>query len=129
MYVLPFNISDLKPASYHHNPFADALEEIGPAPTKAELEKCVFATGLWTNAAMLIVITGVFERSASKYGDRAYCYIQQEAGHLMQNILLACEEYALPAVSLGGFYEETLGAMLQLDPAKESPVYIALVGA
>lgn len=128
VYVVPFNVSGLKSAVYHHNPFADALEVVGVAPGKAELEKSVFATGLWANAAMAVVITGVFERSAAKYGDRAYCYIQQEAGHLMQNILLACEEYALAIVPLGGFYEETVGGMLKLDSEKESPVYVAIVG-
>jgi SagB-type dehydrogenase family enzyme len=129
IYLLPLLADGFKPAIYHHNPHDEALTEIAPPPSRADLEKIVLASGLWNNASLLIVITGVFARTQAKYGERGYRFIQQEAGHLMQNLLLAAEELSLNAVALGGFFEDELERLLSLDPAEESPVYAALLGS
>lgn len=76
---------------------------------------------------MLIILTGVIARTQAKYGERGYRFIHQEAGHIMQNLLLAAEEFRLNAVALGGFMEHELAELL-LDPIEEPPVYAVVMG-
>ena|GEM_PF-5808387 len=49
------------------------------------------------------MITGVYERTAAKYGDRAERYVHVEAGHATQNVLLECTALGLGAVPVGAF--------------------------
>ncbi len=128
LYVLPLKCADLRTHVHHHAVAEDALVELAPLPPQAELEKIILAEGLWKDASLVVVLTGVFERSAAKYGDRAYRFVQQEAGHVMQNLLLMAEELGLNAVALGGFFEEELGRVLELETDAESPVYVAILG-
>ncbi|MFI5381304.1 MAG: SagB/ThcOx family dehydrogenase [Tepidisphaerales bacterium] len=128
LYLLPLKCKELNASVFHHSVMNDSLVELGAMPAQAELEEMVFAEGLWKDASLLIVLTGVFERSAAKYADRGYRFVQQEAGHIMQNMLLMSEELQLNAVALGGFYEDELGEALGLESKRESPVYAVILG-
>ena len=128
LYLLPMKCGELNASVYHHSAQQDVLVELGAMPAPAELEKLVFAEGLWKEASLLIVLTGVFERTAAKYADRGYRFVQQEAGHLMQNLLLMSEELQMNAVALGGFFEDELGKALGLESGRESPIYAVILG-
>ena len=128
LYLLPLKCRELNPSVYHHRVSRDSLVELGPMPTQGELEKMLFAEGLWKDASLLIVLTGVFERTAAKYADRGYRFVQQEAGHVMQNLLLMAEELRFNAVALGGFFEDELATALGLEPERESPIYAVILG-
>ena len=128
LYLLPLKCKELSASVYHHCVMNDSLVELGAMPAQVELEKMVFAAGLWTDASLLIVLTGVFERTAAKYSDRGYRFVQQEAGHIMQNLLLMAEELQMNAVALGGFFEEELGEVLGLESKRESPIYAVILG-
>ena len=74
------------------------------------------------------MICGVFSRCQEKYGERGYRFMLLEAGHVGQNILLAAEMARLGAVPLGGFCEDPLARFLGLDPRRESPLYVIMLG-
>jgi hypothetical protein len=75
------------------------------------------------NAAAIIVITAVVQRSLWKYEDRGYRYILLEAGHVAQNINLCAEGMGLASLNLGGFFDEDVMALLRLDQDREIVVY------
>ncbi len=102
---------------------------MAPCPDDAALQNGVYAEGLWQNAAGLLVLTGVFARTQIKYGERGYRFVLLDAGHLGQNILLACEDLRLAAVPLGGFHDDAVAKWLQLKPQEEFPLYAILIGA
>ena len=79
-------------------------------------------------AALAVVLTAVFERTQARYDERGYCFALLEAGHAAQNLLLVAESMGLAAVPIGGFCEDALGRALGVEPAKESPVHVLLVG-
>jgi SagB-type dehydrogenase family enzyme len=83
----------------------------------------------WENAAAAIVLTGVFERTQAKYGERGYRFVLLEAGHAAQNLLLVAASLGVPALSIGGFCEDALGEAMGLEREKESPVYVVMIGA
>ena len=103
-------------------PALDSQHEVQP------LKRLIFADGLWENAGGLLVLTGLFARTQEKYGERGYRFVLLDAGHLAQNILLACEDLRLAAIPLGGFDDDGLARSLGLDTRKETPVYAILVG-
>jgi SagB-type dehydrogenase family enzyme len=81
-------------------------------------------------AAALLVVTAVFPRTQFKYGQRGYRFALLEAGHVVQNVLLAAADLGLPALPLGGFYDRRLDAIVGADGLDEASVYsVALGGA
>ncbi len=118
----------LRRAFYHYQVRDHRLAEVAACPDAAELARLVYADGLWENAGGLIVLTAIFARTQTKYGERGYRFVFLDAGHLAQNLLLVCEDLGLAAIPLGGFHDDPLAAAMRLDPVEESPVYLVLVG-
>lgn len=78
-------------------------------------------------APTLFVVTGVVERTADKYGDRAERYVMLEAGHACQNLLLEASALGLGAVPIGSFDDDLLRAAVEA-PEGELPLYVVPVG-
>lgn len=71
---------------------------------------------------MYIVITGVFQRTISKYGSRGYRYLLLEAGHVGQNIIVAATERGVTTRPLGSVDEVKVEKILGLD-SEERVIY------
>jgi SagB-type dehydrogenase family enzyme len=78
-------------------------------------------------APLDIVVAGVLERTAVKYGERAEQYILLEAGHAAQNILLEATALGLGGVAIGAMDEGQLAELLGL-PEEEAPLYVLALG-
>jgi SagB-type dehydrogenase family enzyme len=74
------------------------------------------------------MLTGVFERTILKYGERGYRFVLLEVGHIAQNLCLLAEEMGLGAVCLGGFYDREVETVLGIDGTDESILYLVAVG-
>lgn len=79
------------------------------------------------NAALTIVITAVYARTTKKYGSRGRRYVELEAGHAAQNVLLQAVALDLAAVPIGAFDDRRLAETLRL-PNDRAPLYIIAVG-
>ncbi len=73
------------------------------------------------------MITGVYRRTAKKYGKRARCYVQLEAGHASENILLQAVALELGTVVVGAFDDQEVQHVLDL-PAEHEPLLVIPVG-
>lgn len=71
------------------------------------------------NAPALIVVAGVPERTAIKYGPRALRYVILEAGHVAQNIALQATALGLGTVPVGAFYDGEIRSILGVDESVE----------
>jgi SagB-type dehydrogenase family enzyme len=67
-------------------------------------------------------------RTRFKYGLRGYRFSLLEAGHLVQNVVLAATALGLPAVPLGGWYDRRLDELVGADGLDEASVYAVAVG-
>ena len=63
-----------------------------------------------------------------KYGERGYRFLLLEAGHIAQNLLLAAEADGMGGVAIGGFLDDPLNDLLDLDGVEEAVVYMVLAG-
>ena len=78
-------------------------------------------------APVLFVLTGVVSRTEAKYGDRAERFVQLEAGHACQNLLLEATALGLAAVPIGSFSDDALRRALDLGD-DELPLYVVPTG-
>ncbi len=128
-YVAVLRSDALDRAFCHYQPLTHQFTQLGDCPDAKQLEQMVFADGLWLYASGLVVLTAVLARTQRKYGERGYRFALLEAGHVAQNILLACEDLGLAATPLGGFHEDALADYLELDGTSETPIYAILIGS
>lgn len=78
-------------------------------------------------APAVFVISAVVERTAAKYDDRGERYVQLEAGHAAQNLLLQATALGLGAVPVGAFHDDEAKAALDL-PMDHALLYLIPVG-
>jgi ribosomal protein S12 methylthiotransferase accessory factor len=79
------------------------------------------------NAQGVIVVSGSFQISGEKYGNRSVLYVSLEAGHIAQNIHLSAIENRIGTVEVGGFLEEPMKRALEL-PVSFWPLTTILFG-
>ena len=129
LYVLTQNVDGLRGGAYHYVPIAHLLEVVRPDPLPSLLTSEMFLGQPYlSDAAAIVVLTGVVERSLWKYEDRGYRYLLLEAGHVAQNLNLCAAALGLGSLSLGGFFDEDVGALLRLDDDEEVVLYGIAVG-
>jgi SagB-type dehydrogenase family enzyme len=127
LYVIALAIDGLEPGVSHYDPFRHRLELLAPVDSEGVAAALVDPT-LLDRASALIVLTGSFWRSRFKYGTRGYRFALLEAGHLVQNAVLAAAALRLPALPLGGFYDRRLDELVGADGLDEASVYALLIG-
>jgi SagB-type dehydrogenase family enzyme len=127
LYVVALDIADVEPAAYHYNPFRHCLERLRPA-VRDDVAAALVDPTLAEHTAALIIVTAMFWRSRFKYGVRGYRFALLEAGHLMQNAVLAAAAMKLPALPIGGFYDCRLDALVCANGLDEATVYALIVG-
>jgi SagB-type dehydrogenase family enzyme len=80
------------------------------------------------DAGVVLLIAADVQRLLRKYGDRGYRYILFEAGHVAQNLNLVAGALGLGSCNLGGFFDQELGHLLQLDAESEIALYGVAIG-
>ena len=122
-------IVGLEPGVYHYVAEHHGLEQVVPSELpKAFLDYVFMGQSSLTAAPALLVISGVWKRTMTKYGDRGYRYMMFEAGHVMQNINLCAARWGLGSCNIGGFFDAELGDALRLDGDLETPLYACAIG-
>jgi SagB-type dehydrogenase family enzyme len=130
LYVLAQSVEGIDPGVHHYVPLGHRLEVVRPDPLPSMLSAEMFLGQPYLiDAAAVIVITAVVERSLWKYEDRGYRYILLEAGHVAQNINLCAQALELASLNLGGFLDEDVMSLLKLDAEHEIVLYGVAVGS
>jgi len=114
-------------AVLHYEPAAHAVAVRLEGDYRPPLQAAAWGQDPVGEAPVTFVIAAVVERTAVKYGERASRYVQLEAGHAAQNILLQAAALGLGAVPIGAFRDDQLAALLEL-PRAERPLYLVPVG-
>jgi SagB-type dehydrogenase family enzyme len=127
LYAIVGNIEELAPGVYKYRPDGHALVQLRDGDVRAELAEAALDQTWVKEGAMDIVISAVYERTTTKYGDRGVRYIHIEAGHAAQSICLQATALGLGVVTVGAFYDdEVKEAVGMLED--EVPLYVIPVG-
>ena len=111
----------------HYLPDGHRLERIAGTDLRARLADAALGQDPVADAPAVFVITAVPARTEVKYGARTTRYVQLEAGHACQNLLLEAVALGLGAVPIGAFDDDEVRAVLDL-PGEELPLYIVPAG-
>jgi SagB-type dehydrogenase family enzyme len=128
LYVSVRNCPDLDAGLYHYSPRGLSLTRAMRGDQTAALADCFVQQDVVYNAAVTILITGMFSRSTFKYGNRGYRFTLMEAGHLAQNLCLFATEMGLSNLCMGGYFDRRLDKFLELDGVTQSAVYAFSAG-
>jgi len=128
IYLLSQNVENLPQGLLHYNPVNDALGVIRQGDFSSEFENGLIDIAPTKGAPVIILVTGVFGRSAFKYGERAYRFVLMESGHLAQNINLVAHSLKLGSLNIGGFYDRRMDALLDIDGVDQSTLYLMVIG-
>jgi SagB-type dehydrogenase family enzyme len=120
-------VRDLSEGAYRFVPQGHKLEKISSGDLRESLMKASLNQSFIAQAPMVLVITGEYERTMVKYGERGRQYVHQEVGHAAQNIYLQVESLGLGTVTIGGFNEEEIISILNLPPTHR-PLCVMPVG-
>lgn len=108
-------------------PDGHRLVRRGSTDVRAALREAALDQAVVGEAPLVIVVVGVVERTAGRYGTRAERYVALEAGHAAQNLLLEAVSLELGAVPVGAFDDEAVRRALSLGEG-EAPLYLIAVG-
>ena len=125
VYLAVYNVKELEKGAYHYNMVNGTLEYI--LDRDLVKEKRDLISPFLENPAATVLFTSVIPRAEVKYGLRAYPYSLIEAGHMAQNIQLACAEIGLGACSVSGIVDEVVKEVLDLTD-DEIPIYSTSFG-
>ena len=120
-------VEGLAEGVYHYYPQGHALERTFEGDVRQTLARLAKEQTFIAEAPVVLIITGEYERTSWKYGDRATRYVHMEAGHVAQNVYLQAEALGLGTVVAGSFQDEELSRALGL-PAGHRPLYVMPVG-
>ncbi|GAG74585.1 unnamed protein product [marine sediment metagenome] len=104
-----------KDGAYHYIPEGHKLEMILKGDLRKKLKDACLGQQWIEEAPINIVITGIYERTTVKYGERGIRYVHLEAGHACQNILLQSISLGLGAIPVGGFHDREVQEILNLE--------------
>ena len=123
----PSGVVGLEAGVYRYEPQKHSLIKM----IRGDLSRQLMAAALdqeWVGAAPInFVITTIFERTTSKYGERGVRYAWQETGHAAQNIYLQAVALDLGNVVVGAFHDTEVQRILGLSDF-EKPACVIPVG-
>ena len=90
-----------------------------------ELSHYTFDDPAVREARLVIIGTGVYQRSAWRYRDRAYRRVLLDTGHVFGNLLEAAHAHGWGVRLLPDFVDDGVNGLLLLDPAAEGSLLVA----
>ena len=127
LYTLAGDVTDLEGGLYRYRVLQHDLLQLSRDDLRRRLAYVALDQPQVREAAAVIVVTAVVERTAVKYGERALRYVHMEVGCAGQNIHLQAAALGLGTVFVGAFRDARLRRLLSL-PDGEAPQAIFPVG-
>lgn len=125
IYLIAGEVEGIPKGIYKYSPQSHSIKMTQEGDNRQKLLTC--CQPFVRKAPAIIVIAGVYERTALKYGKRARQYVHIEAGAAGQNIYLQSESLGIGTVFVGAFIDSRLKSLLSL-PEDEYPLGVMPLG-
>ena len=127
LFLVAGEVNHLSPGVYHYQPDGHRLKKIAADDQRQGLQRAALSQDWIKQAALVVVFTADYARTARKYGARAERYVHIEVGHAAQNLFLQAEALNLATVPVGAFKDDAVAGVLQL-PDDLEPLLLMPVG-
>ena len=121
------DVEGLAPGIYRYRPDRHDLLKIADGDKRSELARAALGQSYVRNAPVDLVVSGIYKRITSRYGQRGVQYTQNEVGHVGQNIHLQCISLNLGTVVIGAFNDNEVRRVMGMS-GDETPIYIMPIG-
>jgi SagB-type dehydrogenase family enzyme len=128
IWLVADRVEELPRGLFHVDPEGRGLAALAGAAAVDAVRDALVNPSLCAGAAATVVVSGTFWRSRFKYGLRGYRFTLLEAGHVVQNLLLAATSLGLAALPVGGFFDSVVDEALELNGVDESALYLVAIG-
>lgn len=128
LYALCGAVEGARSGLHHYDPFTHRLEQLRDRAALRQLAAALVDASVVEQAALVLVVTAVLWRTRFKYGARGYRFALLEAGHVAQNVTLACAGLRLPVLPIGGFYDRSVDAVVGANSLDEVSLYVLAIG-
>lgn len=127
-YLIIENVEEIEQGIYHYNAYNHSLTLIKKGSYQQKIYEYSLMQEHVKDAPMNIVLTLVYNRTASKYGFRSYRYALLDVGHVGMNIYLVSTAMKLGTCAVGAFEDDKIIELLDLKDKYEFPIMIYPVG-
>jgi SagB-type dehydrogenase family enzyme len=128
IYIAVRKVSGIEPGIYHYNVPNHEIELMTPADPTEQINEICCGQEFIQKTSIVILMSGVLQRTKLKYGERGYRYVLLDIGHLGQNIYLSCASLDLAIMTTCGFYDDEANKLLRIDGVDETTMYVAFIG-
>lgn len=127
LHLVAARVTGLAAGVYRYVAKAHELSLVLAEAVTPALARAAWSQQPVADAALVVVIAAVEERTARKYGSRASRYVAFEAGAASQNLALRATAQGLATVVIGAFDDDAVARVLRL-PGGERPVALMPIG-
>jgi SagB-type dehydrogenase family enzyme len=126
IFVVAGKVTWLAPGVYRYRPQSHDLVLVKRGDFREALAEEALSQEWVASAPVSIVITGVYERTMEKYGERGIRYVHIEAGAVAENVYLQAVSLKLGTTYVGAFYDEGVKELLGAEDV--APLGVLPVG-
>jgi SagB-type dehydrogenase family enzyme len=128
-YLVVANVEGLKSGAYHYLPLSNELEFLHPIDDiPAKIDPALVGQKWAGKANVIFFWSCVPYRAEWRYAAYGHRVILIDAGHIGQNLYIACEAVGLGTCVLAAYDEALCNALFGLDGMDEYVLYCAPVG-
>jgi SagB-type dehydrogenase family enzyme len=121
------NVEGLPEGVYKYRPDGHELIRAIDGDKRIELSRAALGQTSVREAAAVLLLTAVYERTTARYGERGIRYVHIEIGHVGQNVCLQAVALKLGAAVIGAFDDSQVKRTANLG-SKEEPLYLIAIG-
>jgi SagB-type dehydrogenase family enzyme len=128
-YLAVFAVEGLEPGFYRYLPLEHELVfEFAEPDARRRVSDAALGQRFAGAGAATFIWTAIPYRMEWRYGDASYKVIAIDAGHVCQNLYLACEAIGAGTCAIAAYDQEAMDALLRVDGVEEFTIYVAPVG-
>lgn len=129
-YLFIHRVEKVPPGLYRYLPLSNELVLIYSVDkqSKPKLARAVLGQKFVADSAVVFVWTTVPYRMEWRYLQAAHRVILLDAGHVCQNLYLACEAIQAGTCAIAAYDQEAMDELIQVDGEEQFTLYLAPVG-
>lgn len=128
-YIVAFRVEGIPKAVYRYLPMSHQLVEVAKhQDLEGLLTRAALDQSFAGKSAMTFIWTTIPGRMEWRYSRTSYKVIALDAGHVCQNLYLACEAIGAGTCAIAAYDQEFTDSILGIDGIDEFTIYMAPVG-
>jgi SagB-type dehydrogenase family enzyme len=128
-YLAVMHVDTLAPGIYRYLPLQHALAHIAsPDRLTQNLTRAALRQTFVAQGAVTFIWTAIPYRMEWRYGAAAHKVIALDAGHVCQNLYLACEDIGCGTCAVAAYDQEAANLLIGVDGQDEFVIYMAPLG-